>query len=127
MLSSSGEWYTGPAAVHPIEVCRVSLGPAEPLWKRVPTRDDDGRRLTDFMMLIPGLRERPRCGLEQRLADIHAVLTCYGSTVVFAEVILRLNLLWVSVKPLPGICLELPAVLQQRIPEALLIAHKTPA
>lgn len=113
--------------MHAIDICQVNLEPAVPLWRRVPTRDDEGRPLTDFMMIIPGLRDRPRCGLEQRLADIQAVLFCYGSAVVFAEVILRLNVLWVSVKPLPGICLELPAVLQQRIPEALLIAPKYPA
>jgi hypothetical protein len=113
--------------MHLIDICQVNLEPAEPLWKRVPTRGDDGRPLSDFMMIIPGLRDRPKCGLERRLADIHGVLSCYGSTVVFAEVILRLNLLWVSVKPLPGICLELPALLQQRIPEALLVAHKYPA
>jgi hypothetical protein len=34
------------------------------------------------------------------------------------------HLLWVSVKPIPGICLELPAAIQARVPEALLVADR---
>ena len=36
------------------------LSPAEPLWKRVPTRDDEGRPVSDFMMLIPKFRSWPQ-------------------------------------------------------------------
>jgi len=36
------------------------LNPGAPLWQRVPTRDDDGRPLADFMMLVPRLREQPQ-------------------------------------------------------------------
>jgi len=43
---------------------------------------------------------------------------------VFAEVNLKLNTLWVTVKPVPGICLELAAAIKVRIPEALLVAQK---
>jgi hypothetical protein len=52
------------------------------------------------------------------------VLARYGDAVVFADVNLRLNTLWVTVRPIPGICLELPAALKHRVPEALLVAHK---
>jgi len=38
----------------------VETGPGLPLWQVAPTRDLAGKRLTDFMMLIPRLRSRPR-------------------------------------------------------------------
>jgi hypothetical protein len=96
----------------------------EPLWKRAPTRTEDGVLLSDFMMIIPALRERPPGRLERTVQDIQRVLEAYGHAVVFADLNLRLNVLWVSVRPLPGICLELPAALASRIPEARLVAHK---
>ena len=34
---------------------RAPMTPAQPLWRIVPTRGDDGRCLADFMMLVPGL------------------------------------------------------------------------
>jgi hypothetical protein len=43
---------------------------------------------------------------------------------VFADMNLRLNVLWVTVRPIPGICLELPAALKTRVPEAMLVAQR---
>lgn len=98
--------------------------PAEPLWKRVPARDETGRALSDFMMLFPGLRNKPARELQAVLNTINGVLRSYDHAVVFADMNLRLNLLWVSVRPIPGICLELPAAIHYLLPEAKLIAHK---
>lgn len=100
----------------------VALEPADPLWKRAPTKGDDGRPLSDFMMLIPGLGKQPANHQHRIIDAIHEVLEAYRHAVVFADLNLRLNLLWVSVRPLPGICLELPAVLHSRVPEAKLVA-----
>jgi hypothetical protein len=100
------------------------LDPAEPLWKRAPTRDHEGRPLSDFMMLIPRLGGRPADQLRRTLHEINAVLVQYRHAVVFADMNLRINVLWVTVKPIPGICLELPAALKTRVPEAMLVAHK---
>lgn len=100
------------------------LEPAEALWKRVPTRGADGRPLSDFMMILPNLRERPRTQIVETLAAIEFTLHRYGEAVVFADFNLKLNLLWVSVKPIPGICAELPAAIQERVPEALLVADR---
>ena len=100
------------------------LRPATPLWKRVPLRDEDGQRLNDFMMLIPGLGRRPAARLESTLAELQAVLGHYGDFVVFADLNLKLNLLWISLKPAPGIGLELAAAVKQRVPEAMLVANK---
>lgn len=99
------------------------LSGAGPLWNHVPTRDSEGQRLSDFMMLIPKLRNRPQTHLNQVLQQLQEVLEFYQHAVVFADLNLRLNVLWVSVKPIPGICLELPAAILDRIPEARLVAQ----
>ncbi|MDE2089495.1 MAG: hypothetical protein KGJ12_05690 [Gammaproteobacteria bacterium] len=98
--------------------------PCEPLWKRVPTRGDDGRPLSDFMMIIPALRDRPPHRFQSVVNEIEAVFAYYRHAVVFADLNVRLNLLWVSVKPIPGICLELATALKLRVPEARLVAPR---
>jgi hypothetical protein len=100
-----------------------SLAPAEPLWQRVPTRDEAGRPLSDFMMLIPRLSQRPQNQLTMTLHAIERVLVAYEHAVMFADLNLKLNLLWVSVRPTPGICLELSAAIKLHVPEALLVGH----
>ena len=101
-----------------------SLQPAEPLWKRVPTHAEDGTVLSDFMMIIPRLRDKPHHLLEMTVQRIESVLRCYQDNVVFADLNLGLNVLWVSVRPVPGICLELPTAIKLQVPEALLVSHK---
>ncbi len=103
------------------------LHPGEPLWKRVPSRGDDGRMLSDFMMLIPRLGGRSQHRLQRTLAELQAVLDYYRDVVVFADLNLKLNLLWVSVKPVPGVMLELAAAVKHRVPEAMLVANKAEA
>ncbi|MDA8361919.1 MAG: hypothetical protein M0Z44_08030 [Gammaproteobacteria bacterium] len=101
-----------------------SVGPATPLYERVPTRDaGTGERLADFMMLFPGLRERPggQRGVRARL--IKGVLVRFPE-VVFADLNLRLNLLWVSVRTRPGVILDIATCLKLYMPEALLVAPK---
>jgi hypothetical protein len=98
--------------------------PSEPLWKRVPTRSEDGGLLSDFMMIIPGLRSKPEQLIVRTVNKIQQVFDSYHHAVVFADLNLRLNLLWVSVKPIPGICLELAAALKDSVPEAMLVAAK---
>jgi hypothetical protein len=110
------------ASGHPRSTIRIL--PAEPLWKRAPARDEDGRPLADFMMLIPRLGRRPAEQVQNTLREISAVLDLYRHAVVYADMNLRINVLWVTVWPIPGICLELPAALKTRIPEALLVAQK---
>jgi len=96
--------------------------PALPLWQLAPTRDTAGVRLTDFMMLIPRLRTRPRAEIERASRDIQAVLALHQD-VVFADLNLRLNLLWVSLRPRPGAISELVAAIRLRVPEAVLVGH----
>lgn len=104
----------------------TGLEPATPLWQRVPTRDENGLRLSDFMMLIPGLNKAGSQHIEGVIVELECALGHYTDIVCFADLNLKLNLLWVSVRPVPGICLELPTAIQLRIPEALLIAQRLP-
>ena len=101
--------------------------PAGPLWRRVPARGDDGKPLSDFMMLIPRLRHWPSDRIQRTLDEIHAVLHQYDEVVVFADLNVQLNLLWVSVKAVPRICVDLPAAVQARVPEARLVANRVEA
>jgi hypothetical protein len=104
-------------------VNHTGISAAEPLWNHVPTRDNDGTRLSDFMMLIPRLRLKPQHQLQSILEHIQEVLEYYQHAVVFADLNLRLNVLWVSVRPVPGICLELPAAIHAKVPEARLVGQ----
>ena len=94
-----------------------------PLWKVVPTRDQDGCLLTDFMMLVPRLRNRSQPYIETTLENIQAVLGGYQE-VVFADFNLPINVLWVSLRPRPGLTLEVVAAIRSRVPEALLVAQR---
>ena len=117
---------SSPQALGPLRVCS-GLEPSQPLWRRVPARGEDGRLLSDFMLLIPKLGRRSQPRLEQTLDAIQEVFHYYREFIVFADLNLKLNLLWVSVRPVPGVTLELAAALKQRVPEAVLVANKAEA
>lgn len=105
-------------------ISSLEINPGEPLRKRVPTHDEEGRPLSDFMILIPKLRSRPHDIIRHTINEIQAVLAFYEKVVVFADLNLQLNLLWVSIKPVQGIYLELASAIQTRIPEARLVGHQ---
>lgn len=101
----------------------ISLVPAEPLWKRVPTRDDEGQLLGDFMMLIPGLNQFPPNSCKQLVNKLNQLLGLYNEFVVFADLNLKLNILWISHKQVNGIGLEIAAAIHTLIPDAKLVAQ----
>jgi hypothetical protein len=96
---------------------------AEPLRKRAPARDEHGKPLSDFMMLFPRLRDQPRHQVERTLIAIQGVLANFESNVVFAELNLKLNLLWVSIRPVQGLRLEIADAIQNLVPGAKLVSH----
>ncbi len=106
---------------------RLSLFPlldaSEPLRKRAPVVDENGKALSDFMLIIPNLRKRSQPRIQQTMHEIHAVLSRYGDQVVFAELNLALNLLWVSIRPVTGIRFEITEALRVSIPDARLVSH----
>jgi len=101
----------------------VAMEPGTPLWQIVPTHGEDGRPLADFMMLIPGLRSRPQHAINTTLNNIQKALEQYHD-VVFVNLNLKINVLWVSVNCRPGIILDLVTSIQRLVPEALLVAQK---
>ena len=110
--------------MHKIELSSsVELQSAEPLWQRAPTHDQHGRRLSDFMMLIPKLGKRPQLYIQRTIENLQVVMNDYQQAIVFVDLNLKLNVLWVSVKPIPGICLDLPTAIKAHVPEAMLIAQ----
>jgi hypothetical protein len=100
-----------------------SLRSNQPLYERVPTRDENGCLLGDFMVLLPGLRERPGYDFAAALTSLQAVLLSF-SEVVFVDLNVPLNLLWVSVRTRPGVILELFGAVKLRLPEAKLVGHR---
>ena len=102
----------------------LRLSPAEPLWQRVPTRDEDGRLLGDFMMIIPRLNALSNGKIQEVIRKLEALLGLYHESVVFADLNLKLNVLWVSHKQRRGIGLELAAAIHTCIPEAKLVAQR---
>jgi hypothetical protein len=108
--------------IQPFSALTDAVSPAVPLWQLAPTHDAGGHLLTDFMMLIPRLRTRPLIEIERASRDIQAVLALHQD-VVFADLNLKLNLLWVSLRPRPGAISELVAAIRLRVPEAVLVAH----
>jgi hypothetical protein len=94
-----------------------------PLYERAPTHDADGRPVSDFMLLVPGLRDLNKDDFLAKTRTIQAVLASF-SDVVFADLNVRLNLLWVSVRARPGIILDIAACMKFHVPEVLIVAHK---
>lgn len=110
-----------------MDLPRLSLFPlldaSQPLRKRAPAVDENGRALSDFMIIIPNLRKRSEQRIQQTMQDIHRVLAGFDDSVVFAELNLRLNLLWVSIRPITGIRDDIAQALRAVIPDARLVSH----
>jgi hypothetical protein len=106
---------------------RVARGMQQsgPLYRRVPLRDNDGRLLTDFMVLVAGLRRWPGARQQQVVSTMRGVLASFND-VVFADLNLPLGLLWVSAKSRPGVIVDVYTSLRQHIPEARLVGPYTP-
>jgi hypothetical protein len=101
----------------------LSCAPNTPLWQRAPTKAEDGTLLSDFMMIIPKLKKRSSEYRRQVLDILIEVLQRYEDVIVFADLNLKINVLWVSLRPVKGMCLEIPAAIKVAVPEALLIAN----
>jgi hypothetical protein len=97
------------------------LMPGGPLWKVAPTRDENGKSFVDFMMIIPKLKKKPKNYIERTLKDIEMVLTQHSDMVVFANMNLKINCLWISHKAQPGFCQELATAIRHVVPEAMLV------
>jgi hypothetical protein len=119
------EWQvTAPVTAMTLPKLSVKFSDAsEPLRLRAPSCDEQGKALSDFMMLVPGLRDKPGHMIDATIRDVHITLTQFSHAVVFAEFNLKLNLLWVSIRPIDGIRFEIASAIQAHVPEAKLVSH----
>lgn len=100
--------------------------PNTPLWQRVPTKDESGKYLGDFMMIIPGLKKETSEKRKKTLNALAAVLECYKEVVVFADLNLKMNLLWISIKPVKGMMVEISTAIISSVPGAKLVSDRPP-
>lgn len=98
-------------------------GQGGPLWQRVPGRNAEGRPYNDFMMFAPGLNRRSAAEQEAVVILVRGVLKQYEGQVVFAELNLKINVLWVSMQNRAGLMAELVAALRRKVPEFHLVGH----
>ena len=98
---------------------------SEPLWKRAPTRDLSGKPYTDFMMLIPGLKNFEPYRLQEIIDKMEAVLKNYEKDIILADLNLKINVLWVTLQPHIGLSTEIAALIHHVIPEAKLVSQYT--
>jgi hypothetical protein len=54
---------------------------------------------------------------------MHLALARYRHAVVFAEFNIKLNLLWVTIRPIPRIRYEIVGAIQDYVPDAKLVSH----
>lgn len=99
-----------------------SIVPGEPLWKIAPTHDENGIYLCDFMVLIPKLKSRSGAYIQHAQSHIAGVLAQH-SEVVFANLDMQLNILWISHHFRVGLMVEIISAIRQQVPEAVLVAH----
>jgi len=101
-----------------------SLEAASALWKRVPTRDASGKRLSDLMIIFPDCDFKQKSQFDQIVDQIQQVLCSYNKVIVFADLNVKLKILWVSFQPIPGMYLEISTAIHARIPQARLVSHR---
>ena len=99
----------------------IDLNPAEPLWKLAPTRDNEGGPVSDILMIIPKLKTRPECYIKDTLANIEFALKQFSNEILFANIDMKLNTLWVSFKAVPGVYINIVSTLKTSVPEAVLV------
>ena len=99
----------------------IDINPAEPLWKLAPTRDNEGGPVSDILMIIPKLKTRPQHYIKDTLANIEFALKQYSNEILFANLDMKLNTLWVSFKAVPGVYVDIISTIKINVPEAVLV------
>jgi hypothetical protein len=95
---------------------------ASPLWSRAPARDEKGTPYIDFMMIIPGLKGADEAVIESCLVKIRKGLADFENTVTYVDLNIKLNLLWISARPVPGISRLMMQAILREIPHAKIVA-----
>ena len=80
--------------------------------------------MCDFMVLIPSLKSRQAVYIGNVHSHIAVTLERYRE-VVFANMDMGLNVLWVSHRYRRGLMVEILSAIRLGVPEAVLVAHNT--
>ncbi|MBT3205934.1 MAG: hypothetical protein HOM14_08255 [Gammaproteobacteria bacterium] len=94
---------------------------ASPLWSRAPARDEHGKPYSDFMVLIPGLKQQSEAGIESCLVKVRDCLQPFENVVVYVDLNIKLSLLWISHKPVPGITKPIVEAILKALPNAKVV------
>ncbi|MCG8067019.1 MAG: hypothetical protein JAY84_04095 [Candidatus Thiodiazotropha taylori] len=98
--------------------------PSAPLWQRAPNKQADGAPLADLMMLIPRLKHYSEVQINHLQSMLEEVLIEFGEKIVFTDINLKLNVIWVTVLPEPGLCREVALAIRKRVPEAVMVGNQ---
>jgi hypothetical protein len=82
--------------------------------------------LSDFLLLLPELRGAAPFVQERVAAQLRAVFAEFDRQVVFADLNLSMNTLWVTVQGRPGLCLEVANAIRAQLPRVRLISALLP-
>ena len=94
---------------------------SSPLWSRAPSRDENGKPFIDFMMIIPGLKSAEAVVIEGHMLKLRDCLARFEHNVAYVDLNVKLNLLWVSARPVPGLTRLLVEAIQDVIPQARVV------
>lgn len=100
----------------------AEMSPGGDLWRYAPVRDSRGRALSDLMMLLPGLQQDRTLQILIR-QQLQEVLEGFGECIQFADLNLRLGILWVTVASEPGLCGEVADAIRARIESARVLCN----
>ena len=78
------------------------------------------------MMIITGLKKATPDHRRKTINNLTQVLAQYSDAIVFADLNMKMSLLWVSVKPIKGMLAEIPSAIIASIPEAKLVSDRPP-
>ena len=73
------------------------------------------------MLLLPGLRRGLEPAVSRVTAELGAILGALGEQVLFAELNLKLGLLWVTVPAEPGLCHQVAQTVRAHLPEVRVV------
>ena len=102
----------------------ITYGPAVgSLLDRVPTVDECGKPLGDMLVILPRLREKTSHEVTLTARGLDRALSQFSGQIMFAELNVNRNTLWVSMRPTKGIRACIASAIRLEVPDAKLIGH----
>ncbi len=98
--------------------------PSGPLWRRAPNKQADGASLADLMMLIPEMKHYSEVQINHLQNRLEEVLRAFGDKIVFTDINLKLNVIWITVLPEPGLCREVALAIREFVPDAVMVGDQ---